>query len=118
MSDFVKNNEEIRFALKQLGAYFSIKIRNKKEGDVPVELFQRVGEIQEYVDNLSSIEPELRHGKWIENEDRYGWHCSKCMKDDCYAYAWSSETGSEAVLQAVLQDYYCPQLRSKNGRRK
>ena len=28
-------NEEIRFALKQLGAYFSIKIRDGKEGDVP-----------------------------------------------------------------------------------
>lgn len=105
-------NEEIRFALKQLGAYFSIKIRDNKEGNVPVELLQHVEEIQKYVDNLPSAEPELKHGKWIKNEGRYGWHCSECMKDNHYAYAWSSETEtlmvSEAVLQEVLQDYYCP----------
>lgn len=51
-------NAEIRFALKQLEAYFSIKIRDKKEGDVPVELLQRIEEIQEYVDNLPSAQPE------------------------------------------------------------
>lgn len=62
-------NEEIRFALKQLGAYFSIKIRDKKEGDVPVELLQRIGEIQEYVDNLPSAQPERKNGKWIEDKE-------------------------------------------------
>lgn len=55
-------NEEIRFALKQLGAYFSIKIRDKKEGDVPVELLQRIEEIQEYVDNLPSAQPSAQPG--------------------------------------------------------
>ena len=58
-------------------------------------------------------EPELKHGKWIKNEGRHGWHCSECMKDNCYAYAWSSETGSEAILQEVLQDYYCPNCGAK-----
>ena len=106
-------NEEIRFALKQLGAYFSIKIRDGKEGDVPVELLQRVEEIQKYVDNLPSAEPELKHGKWIKNEGRHGWHCSECMTDNYYAYAWGSETGSEAVLEPVLQDYYCPNCGAK-----
>lgn len=163
-------NEEIRFALKQLGAYFSIKIRDKKEGDVPVELLQQVEKIQEYIGNLPSaksaiiycgeckymmpngrcsvfadssirpsasdycsnaerrqdvedstkelkkvppVEPELKHGKWIKNEGRHGWHCSECMKDNCYAYAWSSETRSEAGLQEVLQDYYCPNCGAK-----
>ena len=77
MSDFVKNNEEIRFALKQLGAYFSIKIRDNKEGDVPVELLQHVEKIQEYVDNLPSAEPELKHGKWIER-----WHENKHVVGD------------------------------------
>lgn len=54
--------EEIRFALKQLGAYFSIKIRDKKEGDAPVELLQRIEEIQKYVSNLPSAQP--KHGRW------------------------------------------------------
>ena len=58
-------NEEIRFALKQLGAYLSIKIRDKKEGSVPVELLQRIKEIQKYVDNLPSVQPET-HDKRTE----------------------------------------------------
>lgn len=76
-------NEEIRFALKQLGAYFSIKIRDKKEGDVPVELLQRIEEIQEYVDNLPSAQPESTADAefWRKRANYYSDMCSKLITD-------------------------------------
>lgn len=50
-------NEEIRFALKQLRVYFAIKIRDGKDGGVPVELLKLVEEIQEYFENMSPAQP-------------------------------------------------------------
>jgi|GEM_PF-1590852 len=50
-------NEEIRFALKQLRAYLAIKIRDGKDGSVPVELSQLVKEIQKYFENMPSAHP-------------------------------------------------------------
>ena len=52
-------NEEIRFSLKQLRVYLAIKIRNGKEGGVPVELLKRVEEIQKYFENVSSAQPDV-----------------------------------------------------------
>ena len=46
---------------------------------------------------------EVRHGKWIKNEDSVGWHCSYCGVVDVYAYSWNSETG-----KYDFQDNYCP----------
>lgn len=46
----------------------------------------------------------VKHGKWIKNEDRYGWHCSVCGEDDLYAFAWNSDKGEKE-----LQDRYCPE---------
>lgn len=51
-------NEEIRFSLKQLRVYLIIKIRDGKEGGVPVELLKRVEEIQEYFENVPSAQQE------------------------------------------------------------
>lgn len=50
-------NEEIRFVLKQLRVYFAIKIRDGKDGGVPVELLKLVEEIQEYFENTPSAQP-------------------------------------------------------------
>ena len=46
---------------------------------------------------------ERKHGKWIKNEARGGWHCSECKVDNYYAYVLNSETGKND-----LQDRYCP----------
>lgn len=50
-------NEEIRFVLKQLRVYFAIKIRDGKDGGVPVELLKLVEEIQEYFENTPPAQP-------------------------------------------------------------
>lgn len=72
-------NEEIRFALKQLRVYFAIKIRDRKEGSIPIELSQLVEEIQKYFENLPSAQPEQRKGEWIEHEDGLILcECSEC----------------------------------------
>ena len=44
----------------------------------------------------------VKHGRWIKNEDRSGWHCSCCGKDDLYAYPYTENNERE------LQDFYCP----------
>ena len=48
-------------------------------------------------------QPERKKGKWIKNEERFGWHCSECKVDNYYAYVLNSETGKND-----LQDRYCP----------
>lgn len=55
---------------------------------------------KEQIDSSPTAE---KVGKWIRNEDRYGWHCSACEEDDLYAFAWNSYTGENE-----LQDHYCP----------
>lgn len=54
-----------------------------------------------------TIDP-VKHGKWIKNEDRYGWHCSVCVTDDVYAFEWNSDKGENE-----LQDRYCPNCGAK-----
>ena len=50
----------------------------------------------------ADVEP-VKHGKWIKNDGRHGWHCSACGEDDLYAFAWNSDKGENE-----LQDRYCP----------
>ena len=58
----------------------------------------------EQVDNAPTIDAApVKHGEWIKNEDRNGWHCSECKVDNYYAYSWSSEKGTYE-----FQDNYCP----------
>lgn len=49
----------------------------------------------------------VKHGRWIKNEDRSGWHCSCCGKDDLYAYPYTENNERE------LQDFYCPNCGAK-----
>lgn len=49
----------------------------------------------------------VKHGRWIKNEDRSGWHCSCCGKDDLYAYPYVENNERE------LQDFYCPNCGAK-----
>lgn len=58
---------------------------------------------QRIIAQLPTIDP-VKHGKWIKNEGRYGWHCSVCGEDDLYAFAWNSDKGEKE-----LQDRYCPE---------
>lgn len=51
-----------------------------------------------------------KHGEWVKNEDRCGWHCSCCNVDNNYAYSWNSETGKND-----FQDNYCPNCGAKMG---
>lgn len=57
---------------------------------------------KEQIDNAPTVDT-VKHGKWIKNEGRYGWHCSVCEKDDFYAFVRDSDTDENK-----LQDYYCP----------
>ena len=100
-------NEEIRFALKQLGAYFSIKIRDKQDGNVPVELLQHVEEIQEYVGNLSSAEPERKHGKWIDNNGLYQCYACKHIWSELW---WTSVCPIDRMNKMM---HYCPNCGAK-----
>lgn len=49
----------------------------------------------------------VKHGSWIKNEGRSGWHCSYCGKDDLYAYPYTENNERE------LQDFYCPNCGAK-----
>ena len=49
----------------------------------------------------------VKHGRWIKNEGRSGWHCSCCGKDDLYAYPYTENNERE------LQDFYCPNCGAK-----
>lgn len=53
------------------------------------------------------FEHSEKHGWWIENKDRGGWHCSCCGKDDLYAYLYAENN------ELKLQDYYCPNCGAK-----
>lgn len=54
------------------------------------------------ISSLPTIDP-VKHGEWIKNDGRYGWHCSVCGEDDFYAFVRNSDTGENE-----LQDRYCP----------
>ena len=49
----------------------------------------------------------IKHGQWIKNDDRSGWHCSCCGKDNLYAYPYTQNNERE------LQDFYCPNCGAK-----
>lgn len=55
---------------------------------------------QDAVNNLPTAE---KVGKWIKNENTYGWHCSACEKDNLYAFVEDCDTDKNE-----LQDHYCP----------
>lgn len=55
----------------------------------------------------ADVEP-IRHGEWVKNVDKCGWHCSVCEVDNYYAYSWNCETG-----QNDFQDNYCPNCGAK-----
>lgn len=59
------------------------------------------------VNKLPAIDP-VKHGKWIKNKGRCGWHCSVCGEDDFYAFVRDNETGENK-----LQDHYCPNCGAK-----
>ena len=66
-------------------------------------------EIEMLIANAPTIEAEpIRHGKWVKNVTKYGWHCSVCGVDNYYAYSWNSDTGQNA-----FQDNYCPNCGAK-----
>lgn len=68
-----------------------------------------VSECAEIIRDLPSVEVEpVKHGEWIKNEGRHGWHCSVCREDDFYAFVRDSDTGENK-----LQDHYCPNCGSK-----
>jgi len=54
------------------------------------------------LEECENVEPEQKKGKWIKNENRSGWHCSCCGKDDFYAYLYDENNELE------LQDFFCP----------
>ncbi len=61
------------------------------------------------IDDIEAADvQEMRHGRWIKNDGRYGWHCFVCGEDDLYAFAWNSDTGENE-----LQDQYCPNCGSR-----
>lgn len=61
-----------------------------------------------YGEQKDSAEP-IKHGRWIKNEDRSGWHCSCCGRDNLYAYPYAENNECE------LQDFYCPNCGAKMG---
>lgn len=67
-------------------------------------------DVNYFIVNAPTIDP-VKHGKWIKNEGRYGWHCSVCGEDDLYAFAWNSDKGEKE-----LQDRYCPECGAKMER--
>jgi len=97
-SEFI--NEEIRFALKQLGAYFAIKIRDGKEGSVPIELFQRVEEIQKYFENMPSAQSEP-DSEW--RKKHYEAAYAQGFVDGCKSY----ERQFERKRGKWINDIYC-----------
>lgn len=79
------------------------------EGEITVTGRANADAVREYaklicdrIKRLPTIDP-VKHGKWIKNEGRFGWHCSVCREDDLYAFSWNCDKGEKE-----LQDRYCP----------
>ena len=67
--------EEIKFTLSQLEAYFAIKVRDGKDGNVAIELYEKVKELEKALERST--------GHWIEhnkfnNAEAYYLECSEC----------------------------------------
>lgn len=70
---------------------------------------ERESDVIEMIEECDTIDAEpMRHGHWIKNNDRDGWSCSICHKNDCYAYLYNYDTDVEDI-----QDYYCPYCGAK-----
>ena len=75
--------------------------------DAITESHEQIGYDKGFRDGYAQATSEVRHGRWIKNEDRSGWHCSCCGKDDLYAYPYTENNERE------LQDFYCPNCGAK-----
>lgn len=75
--------------------------------DAITETHERIGFDKGFREGYAQAMSEVRHGRWIKNEDRSGWHCSCCGKDDLYAYPYTQNNERE------LQDFYCPNCGAK-----
>ena len=64
--------------------------------------------IWKHVQDMPTITPERKRGRWIKYEDRAGWYCSECATGDYYAYFRNSDTG-----EYELQDKFCPNCGAK-----
>ena len=101
MSDLISRQA----ALEEIQGFYPPKVPNESEA----EAINRVGWecaincIEAYLRTVKPVDP-VKHGKWIKNDGRYGWHCSKCGKDDIYAFCSDSDTEGDYCQQ----DYYCP----------
>lgn len=51
----------------------------------------------------NDVMPVVR-GRWAKNDDKAGWHCSVCQKENLYAYCWNPDTD----ITYTLQDKFCP----------
>lgn len=58
-------------------------------------------DILEIIERQPTIE-ERKIGKWIPLGIRHGWVCSKCRKENVYAFA------TDGSSEYILQDYFCP----------
>lgn len=73
-----------------------------------LSVFELESAIENFADTNEAEVAEIKRGRWIKNDGRYGWHCSVCGEDDLYAFAWNSDTGENE-----LQDHYCPNCGAK-----
>ena len=92
--------------IKKAGCLF--KDLNSTEDYMGIGYNHGVGDSIAIIKNAPTIEAEpVKHGRWIKNDDRSGWHCSCCGKDDLYAYPYTENNERE------LQDFYCPNCGAK-----
>ena len=80
-------DEDAKFALSQMGAYFAIKIRDKKEGEIPAELYEKVQALRQYVVELESMNMD---SKWIPVD---------VDTPDPWELVWATYHGKVYVLQ-------------------
>lgn len=101
-------------AIKKLA--FAQEQMYKAIGGVEDDTYKTLDTIQFCIDRIDEIEAEkveiVKHGQWVKNNDRYGWHCSQCKKDNVYAYHWTESN----VLE--LQDNYCPKCGARMAERR
>lgn len=57
--------EEVKVTLAQLEAYFAIKVRDGKDGNVAIELFEKVKELEKVLEQDLKTE---QFAKWVATE--------------------------------------------------
>lgn len=61
-------------------------------------------DVLKQIDDIPSVEPERKKGRWIEDETGYGyWTCSRC--------GFVTEASAANILY-----HFCPNCGAKNGR--